>query len=70
MKKLLFYLLTVFAIFAFCIALSGTPIQENATTEETDDSLLGIGINGKIGIDAGGIVIPFDGSGPTPGFGF
>jgi hypothetical protein len=31
---------------------------------------VGITTGGKLGIDAGGMIIPFDGSPPRPGFGF
>jgi uncharacterized membrane protein len=43
-----------------------TQIQKD--TVEDNSTGIGMTVGGKVGIDLGGIVIPFDGSGPGIGF--
>lgn len=51
------------------------PYETTTTASERykgdDDSTIGMTYTGKMGVNlGGGIIIPFDGSGPTIGFGF
>lgn len=65
------------AVLTFSLSACGAPTGTAPTTDNVGESSpqdgggIGMTYNGKQGIDlGGGLVMPFDGSGVQPGFGF
>jgi hypothetical protein len=70
MKPTIIILLTI--IFLYGCSVENPPRQTTKTNIETKDesSWIGMTFGGKLGINQGTIVIPFDGSSPTIWFWF
>ena len=69
-KNTIIIILVVLALFFLCsLPLEMKMMDEKHKNEkQPEESVIGITYGGKVGVDMGGFVIPFDGSPMEPGF--